>query len=74
MTKRSIYMKMSLKDTTLIKRCGLQCVVKYFEEKTETFRRLFLEVLAILDTNKIVRKTEYALLSERCLFAQLYGS
>ena len=54
MTKRSTYMNMSLKDTTFIKRCGLQRVVKCWK----TLRLLDAYFWQFWTTSKIGLKIE----------------
>ena len=72
MTERSIYTKLSLEGTTFIKRCGLQCVVKFWK----TLRLLdayFWKCWEFWTTSKIALRIEYALLSEIRLFPEVYG-
>ena len=67
MTERSTYMKMSLKDTTFIKRCGLQRVVKCWK----TSRLLDAYFWQFWTTSKIALNIE---LSELRLFAEVYST
>ena len=67
MTERSTYMKMSLKDTTFIKRCGLQRLVKCWK----TSRLLDAYFWQFWTTSKIALNIE---LSELRLFEEVYST
>ena len=80
MTKRSLYMKMSLEGTTFIKRCGLQRVVqcwktlRLFEDIEISVDAYFWKFWQFLTTSKIALRFKSVLLSKMCLFMEIYGS
>ena len=64
---------MSLEGTMYIKRCGLQHVVKCWKA-LRLLDAYFWKFWQFWTTSKIVLRIKYALLSEMCLFAELYNS